>query len=284
MAPDNWHHLEGALPRAGVFRLYLYDDYTKPLPRDQVQKTTARLVLNETFDQATKTSKELSAVPLVPAQNGRYLEARIAQGSLPAQLTAKIKFQPAASEHRFDFTFAEYSKEPAFGITQVSPERSRGASAGRSREAPPVQAQLPGAGPPKPAAAAPPAPPSAAAASTGVDPGLIPLPIPESVPEILTQLAQRTEQVRRFIDQGSFASVYVPAFQAKDLALALDQHTKDLSSDRRKLADPAIKQLVRSAWLLDAFGDLGNREHIGQAFEQFVAAAKEVESAFSGSK
>ena len=75
MAPDNWHHLEGALPRAGVFRLYLYDDYTKPLPRDQVQKTTARLVLNETFDQATKTSKELSAVPLVPAQNGRYLEA-----------------------------------------------------------------------------------------------------------------------------------------------------------------------------------------------------------------
>ena len=104
------------------------------------------------------------------------------------------------------------------------------------------------------------------------------------MPEILTQLAQRTEQVRRFIDQGSFASVYVPAFQAKDLALALDQHTKDLSSDRRKLADPAIKQLVRSAWLLDAFGDLGNREHIGQAFEQFVAAAKEVESAFSGSK
>ena len=284
MAPDNWHHLEGALPRAGVFRLYLYDDYTKPLPRDQVQKTTARLVLNETFDQATKTSKELSAVPLVPAQNGRYLEARIAQGSLPAQMTAKIKFQPAASEHRFDFTFAEYSKEPAFGITQVSPERSRGASAARSREAPPVQAQLPGAGPPKPTAAAPPAPPSAAAASTGVDPGLIPLPIPESVPEILTQLAQRTEQVRRFIDQGSFASVYVPAFQAKDLALALDQHTKDLSSDRRKLADPAIKQLVRSAWLLDAFGDLGNREHIGQAFEQFVAAAKEVESAFSGSK
>ena len=284
MAPDNWHHLEGALPRAGVFRLYLYDDYTKPLPRDQVQKTTARLVLNETFDQATKTSKELSAVPLVPAQNGRYLEARIARATLPAQMTAKIKFQPAASEHRFDFTFAEYSKEPAFGITRASPERSRGASPERSGATPPVQAQPPGAGPPKPAAAPPAASPSAAAASTGVDPGLIPLPIPESVPEILTQLAQRTEQVRRFIDQGSFASVYVPAFQAKDLALALDQHTKDLSNDRRKLADPAIKQLVRSAWLLDAFGDLGNREHIGQAFEQFAAAAKELQNAFSESK
>ena len=273
MAPDNWHHLEGTLPRAGVFRLYLYDDYTKPLPRDQVQKASARLVINETFDPATKTSKEISAVPLVPAQNGRYLEARIAQTTLPAQMAAKVRFQAAAPEHRFDFTFAEYSKEPAFDSVQPRPTPA----------APPVRNEPPAAVPPGPAATAPPSP-SAAAVSTGVDPGLISLPIPESVPEILAQLAQRTEQVRRFIDQGSFASVYVPAFQAKDLALALDPHTKDLSGDRRKLAAPAIKQLVRSAWLLDAFGDLGNREHIGEAFEQFVAAEKEVQSAFGGAR
>jgi hypothetical protein len=76
--------------------------------------------------------------------------------------------------------------------------------------------------------------------------------------------------------------VYVPAFQAKDLALALDGHKKDLSGDRRKAVDPAIKQLVRSAWLLDAFGDLGNREHIAEAFDQFAAAVKEVQGAFAG--
>jgi heavy metal-binding protein len=280
MAPDNWHHLEGTYPRAGVFRLYLYDDYTKPLPRDQVRKTTARLVVRESFDTATRTTKELVTAPLVLAPNGRYLEAKIGDVPLPAQLTAKIKFQPAAAEHRFDFAFAEYSKEPA------SPRiTENGASPAVSRPATPVP---PPASTGTAASAASPATSSLSGApssvTSSVDPGLIPLPIPDTVPEIIAQLQQRTEQVRRFIDQGAFASVYVPAFQAKDLALALDERKNDLNEDTRTRVEPAIKRLVRSAWLLDAFGDLGNREHIAEAFEQFATAAKDVETAFGGAK
>ena len=133
----------------------------------------------------------------------------------------------------------------------------------------------------RPRPAAPVTAPSGGASSSGIDPGLVPLPVPDTVPEILAQLEQRTEQVRRFIDQGAFASVYVPAFQAKDLALALDERTKDLEADGRRTVDPAIKRLVRSAWLLDAFGDLGNREHITEAFAQFAAAVKDVQAAFA---
>src|SRR5206468_9407420 len=140
----------------------------------------------------------------------------------------------AAPEHRFDFTFAEYSKEP------IAPRTTNTTGAPAPPPTTQPAAPAPQAAPPagSSAPALSPAPPS-----TGVDPGLIPLPIPDSVPEMLAQLGQRTDQIRRFIDQGAFASVYVPAFQAKDLALALDEHKKDLSGDNRKVADPAIKQL-----------------------------------------
>ena len=31
MAPDNWHHIEGTYPVSGRFRMYVYDDYSRPL-------------------------------------------------------------------------------------------------------------------------------------------------------------------------------------------------------------------------------------------------------------
>ena len=62
----------------------------------------------------------------------------------------------------------------------------------------------------------------------------------------------------------------MPAFQAKDLALALDEHKKELSADRQRVAEPAIARLVRSAYLLDAFGDLGNKQQISRPTSMFV--------------
>ena len=108
----------------------------------------------------------------------------------------------------------------------------------------------------------------------------MPLPIPDTVPEIVAQLRTRTDQIRSLIDKGLFADVYVPAFQAKDLALALAEHGRELAPDRRRIAEPAIAKLVRTAYLLDAFGDLGNKQQISAAFVEFTAASNAILSAF----
>src|SRR5580765_5100598 len=109
MAPDNFHHLEGAYPSARVFRLYLYDDYARPLKKDQINQVQARVVTKEDFDTSTRTTKELAVFRLVPSR-GPYLEAKIDETALPAQMTAKVQFKKDAPEFRFDFTFPELSK------------------------------------------------------------------------------------------------------------------------------------------------------------------------------
>src|SRR5205085_4687872 len=119
------------------------------------------------------------------------------------------------------------------------------------------------------APAASPSLPAGAEGSSGIDAALVTLPIPDTVPEMLAQLRTRTDQIRSFIDKGSFASIYVPAFQAKDLALALDAHKTELPAGKRKVAEPAIAKLVRSAYMLDAFGELGNKQQITEAYAIF---------------
>jgi hypothetical protein len=113
MAPDSWHHLEGVHPAARVFRLYVYDDYGRPLAAAKVKDVEARVVTKENFDPATRKTTELSAFPLKPARNRPYLEARIDPATLPAEMTAKVRFGDDQPEYRFDFTFASLSKEPA---------------------------------------------------------------------------------------------------------------------------------------------------------------------------
>jgi len=98
---------------------------------------------------------------------------------------------------------------------------------------------------------------------------------------MLAQLQVRTDQIRELIDKGNFGAVFVPAFQAKDLAIALEGRLPDLAPRERQAAEPAIRALVRTAWLLDAVGDVGNRDQISDAFVAFAATVSDVTAAFS---
>ena len=112
MAPDNWHHVEGVHPRPGVFRVYVYDEFAKPIPANQMRAVQGRLVLKETFDPETKQTRELSVFPLALSRDGRYLEATVGAAPTAAEMTAKIQFKAGGREGRFDFVFSGLSKEP----------------------------------------------------------------------------------------------------------------------------------------------------------------------------
>jgi hypothetical protein len=261
MAPDNWHHLEGAYFPPGVFRLYLYDDFTRPLPLDQVRAASARVIV-------TKDGKEY---PLV--RNGRFLEAKVGKLPFPTAMQAKVKFQAEAPEHLFDFTFETYSKDAP--VVAPSPTMTSTTAAPAAPSASSTNAATPSV----PAVASP-TDPAATASTSGVDPALVPVPVPDTVPEMLAQLRTRNDQIKAFIDKGAYASVYVPAFQAKDVALALDGKKTDLPPDKQKLVSPAVNRLIRTAYLLDAFGDLGNKQQIVDAYSQFAAAVHDIQAAF----
>jgi hypothetical protein len=74
----------------------------------------------------------------------------------------------------------------------------------------------------------------------------------------------------------------VPAFQAKDLALALDVRTRTLPQAMRVKATMAVEQLVRAAWMIDAAGDTGNRSEVEAAHAALARAAADVQKIYGG--
>ena len=104
------------------------------------------------------------------------------------------------------------------------------------------------------------------------------LPIPGSIEQMVAQLSTTNRQIKSLIDGGAFADIWVSAFQAKDLALAVGAQRAQLPAEKRRILEPAITRLLRAAWLLDAVGDLGNRDQITRAYADFRSAVSEIES------
>ena len=262
MAPDNWHHLEGTYPRDRTVRLYLYDDFARPLAPAELRRVQARVVTKETYDTATRKWTEITAFPLRASRDATHLEARIDPIKLPVELTAKIRFKPDAPEYRFDFTFAALTREPA----STAPAAARTAAA---RPAPAPRRADP---PPAPGPSTPPP----------LEGDLeVRMVIPDTIAGILEGLAIRDTRIRELIDQGNFSAVWVPAFQAKDLAVALEPHLAHLSPQTRATAEIAVQRVVRFAWLLDAFGDAGNRQQVESAYAGFRTGVAETITAFA---
>ena len=95
----------------------------------------------------------------------------------------------------------------------------------------------------------------------------------------MDQVGLRGDAGAGLADRGAFGELYVPAFAAKDLALAIDARAADARLPRRAEIEGATSRLVRAAWMLDAAGDIGNADQINETYSRFAAALAELNAA-----
>lgn len=198
MAPDGFHHLEGALDADSVLRLYFYDDFTRPV---DARGFRARL-----------GDRELQA-----ARDGSCLEIALAERETdPLELALQVRFDPASDrEEHFDFIF---TSQPESGADRIT---------------------------------------------TGT---------PSDPEELIEAIVARGRRVDELVRRGAWPDLFIPALEAKDLALALEERERD------KVA-LAVKTIVRAAWLLDLYGDLGKKAEVEAAQRLFATGIEALKRA-----
>jgi hypothetical protein len=103
MVSNNWH-LEVTHPAVSIFRLYVYDEYSRPFSPAGL---TARIT--ETTGAAGTIANV--SIPFTRTTRG-YYEARLSGAGVPATIAARVRFEPTDKEYRFDFVFPDFSTEP----------------------------------------------------------------------------------------------------------------------------------------------------------------------------
>ena len=294
MATDAWHHIEGTYPQNGLFRVYFYDNFTKPLTL-RGKGMTGSLVIRD------KADKEIAKLPLAIGKNGSTMEAAVpaANAALPLRATVTMKFSATMAPQPFDFTFTEYSKDTLSGTT-----------AGPSSTPVPTAAPKPAPAPATTAAASRPAatPAPAAAAAAPADNlnaqqplaptdllagEVAPMPpalaavlneevLPKTVEGLVAELLNRNGQIDKLVKEGNLAEVWLPAMGTKTVALVLAQHASVLPPQKRAAATSAAHRIVSAAWEIDGYGDLGNKTKIIESYEKLSVAVTELKAAYEG--
>ena len=247
MAPDSFHHIEGTFPEPGLFRLYATDNYREAV---DVSDWTGRAVTLEEYDEAADEFVEVNAFELFPSPDGAYLEALIPTSDpnydAPAEITAKVIFEEDFPAERFDFIFGALTTEEAAADAPLSV-----AFGGDAPDAVPLAQRI--------------------------------LPdIPDDPALIALEIALRDQEIQALIARGAFTEIFIPALQAKELALALQRAAADLPAANGNQIRIAVRHLVRSAYLLDWYGDLGNKNNVDSAYAIFGGAVGEINAVYDG--
>ena len=207
-----------------------------------VSSWTGRAVTEEAYDEKTDEFTEIAAYDLIASPDGAFLEALIPNFDVPAEVAAKVIFEEDFPFERFDFIFGRLTVETTNAAAPFS-------SLGDAPAAVPLSARI--------------------------------LPdIPEEPQNIAAEIAARDSQIQELIGRGAFTEIFIPALQAKELALALQQGSAELSLAARNQVRIAVRHLVRAAYLLDWYGDLGNKNDVDSAYGVFGSAVGEISAVY----
>jgi hypothetical protein len=118
MSLDNKHHLEGVLLPPATFRVYLYDDHTKPLKAEETRQATGTVQMGDA-DDAPKFN-------LSPGKKKETLEAILGDApKFPATFTLLLRLPgmaPDAKPELFNFTFTGFTDERGPGTCTPMPK------------------------------------------------------------------------------------------------------------------------------------------------------------------
>jgi Cu/Ag efflux protein CusF len=276
MSEDLYHHVEATLvaptkTQPAIFRVYFYDEYTRPIKATGV---SAKAALTD------KNGKETgSPIPLVVSRimDGNAMEVRLPNAPVPSEsapvfFAVRVKLKPTDKDWVTDHTFSSYSKEPA----PVRSAVANGIAAQNKSQSPPTASAQKRASTSAPARAAS-APASATNTPADFGPPVVGEPLPDTRQDLLAELQASMESVTKQWQEGNLSGLWYPALRAKDVALKLQQdHRNDIPDIRQPELTSAVQQLTLSAWQIDSAGDLGNKEKIAVLYGVFHTAVGDV--------
>jgi hypothetical protein len=108
--------------------------------------------------------------------------------------------------------------------------------------------------------------------------------LPTATPALIAELSKRALEVEQMVNDGNLGQVWLPAMGTKTVALALGSHTGALPERQRAAATLAVKRVVTSAWELDAYGDMGNKQRMSEAYTRLASAVADLKAAYAPSR
>lgn len=103
MAPNRWHHLEGVMASEREFRLYMYNNFTKPIPAQPFLEGSFIEVMN--LDANRREFGKPARLTFEKAEEA-YLRAVLPEGfKFPLNVNARVKFEGQEKPLLFNFTF-----------------------------------------------------------------------------------------------------------------------------------------------------------------------------------